>query len=115
MHQALVFDGNWYDHVLEGVLMVPLHCENTAYVLVVMLPKDSVFRRLEAVENGLHGDDRQRLGLESFCVMVSCLSWPGTTAKEMVCTFLGPLLAALPYLLLRIALAKDRVLLAIHA
>lgn len=90
-----MFDGNRYNHVCESVLVISFHCENAADMFVVMPPKDPIFCRLEAIENGLHGDDRKRLSLEPF--------------------FFRPLFPTLPDLLLRVALAKDGVLLAVHA
>lgn len=110
-----MFDGNRYNHVCESVLVISFHCENAADMFVVMPPKDPIFCRLEAIENGLHGDDRKRLSLEPFCVMVSCLFMSGATVSELVCTFFRPLFPTLPDLLLRVALAKDGVLLAVHA
>lgn len=70
MHQSVVLDRNGYNHILESVFMFPFHGEDTAEMLVVVLPEDPVLCGFQAVKNGLHSNGRKAMGLKSICPMV---------------------------------------------
>lgn len=76
------------------------------------------------MEQGLHRDGREASGSEALCSGVSVVilfnamqdRGQGTRGRRERChTLLGPFLAALPDLLLRVALAHNRVFLTVHA
>lgn len=58
MHQTVMLHCNGYDYVLESVLVLSFHRQDTAEMLIVVLPEYPVLGCFEAMEDRLHGNDR---------------------------------------------------------
>lgn len=111
-----MLDCNWHHHVLEGILVFSLNGQHRAEMLVIMLPEDPIFDRLEPVEQWLHGNGRQTVELEAFCMHGHVrLSYHGCIPKAAVLTLLGPLSATLPDLFLGVTFTNHGILFTVHA
>lgn len=63
MHQALMFCGNWNKQILERVFMFALDRENRAEMSMIMFPEDHVLCVLKTMEDRLHGNNGERVGM----------------------------------------------------